>query len=915
MEEFDEYQFQQQVSTAVTNCRKILENTRNPQQPSDVSHTYADKYHFAEFLTNTSLAAQLNILENLGVTPEIVKKLKEWSKTRSVTLQFSAEERCNFDREVTREVESPTKHVTEISAFGKGVKITDKVVTTITEYFWTFTASYQISVYQGTSVADKIVLRSRQGTFELKTSSKSTPKPQVSYPANFDVNITWLFSNLNDNLLLSFKIDREDKRCHTPRRNQQIEHAFAYFNGFHTWSNQVSNYFLNTLFPVQVNHGLDISQTNESIFVPIIPLFEEIKNRLAVEGEEASVIFSVADVNNFLAEQKRSTNEKFSSLDQIFPAEKYLITPAEAKIVSINKYNKRVIDQYRNSINYIESLLYKQLVAAIGKEVTPVDFTNYMIFHNRKLFKAAYEPRKFCYAIRRPDHYPEGILSIESNLHDGSISDPLSTIVKYDVATKPMNFSINAACNISFYGERYLHAWVGHEFSGQSGSSLNLVARARQFSSFIVLVGRIISANKFEPKYAIIIQNKDDLKIPLDLEQIPTAQQFRDAIESLSPEQQAFAKAFRSMQLESTLFGVCIIQIKPQLEKLLNIPADSLTKEIQLTQDLLELFIKYQIPSDLISYAGDVNASVKDKVNTVKGHVTAMQEMIKKSKDREIEEQKNIRAYQGIAERQTLYSAPPPPQPQVFYSAMPMQMSMMPTQSFSRSSMAPSISMMAPPPPSPSYSAPPPPPAASSPAPPPPPAGGPAPPPPPAGGSPAPAAPNQELASQDNKTPEAGFEGDTVEDDSIIDYTKIPKQLDSTFEKLDDDNAMHPTIINVGSTWTKKYQKALLAEPASETLSKDKQESERNRAFDLLDALSRSGVLPIDEASLHVVIASTHTFDKTLMKTVIQENVNPIEKVERSTLIVASAIHGVPAAELIKPEHLDRVKESSPKLF
>ena len=50
---------------------------------------------------------------------------------------------------------------------------------------------------------------------------------------------------------------------------------------------------------------------------------------------------------------------------------------------------------------------------------------------------------------------------------------------------------------------------------------------------------------------------------------------------------------------------MCIIQLKPQLEKLLNLPDDSLTKEIKLTQDLMEMFITYQIPSDLLSYDGD----------------------------------------------------------------------------------------------------------------------------------------------------------------------------------------------------------------------------------------------------------------------------------------------------------------------
>lgn len=83
-----------------------------------------------------------------------------------------------------------------------------------------------------------------------------------------------------------------------------------------------------------------------------------------------------------------------------------------------------------------------------------------------------------------------------------------------------MHFAIDAATNISFCGERFLHAYVLHKFSGQVVSQFSLVARARQFSSFILLVGKILSADKFDPKAAIIIQNKDDLKIPLMLEQV-----------------------------------------------------------------------------------------------------------------------------------------------------------------------------------------------------------------------------------------------------------------------------------------------------------------------------------------------------------------------------------------------------------
>ena len=48
---------------------------------------------------------------------------------------------------------------------------------------------------------------------------------------------------------------------------------------------------------------------------------------------------------------------------------------------------------------------------------------------------------------------------------------------------------------------------------------------------------------------------------------------------------------------EGSVFGVLVLQLKPQLERLLNLPHDALTKEIKLTQQLLDLFITYQVPA------------------------------------------------------------------------------------------------------------------------------------------------------------------------------------------------------------------------------------------------------------------------------------------------------------------------------
>ena len=215
-EVYNERLFNQQIEKAIKSCKKILDNTRNPQHPTDVAHTYTDKYHFAEFVTNLLIASTLNVLEVHGVTSEILKKIKEWQKTRSVTLRFESIETCKFDREVEREVEQPSKYVTEISRQGAApVSITEKIITKVKEYFWRFTVEYQFSVYQGNLLAEKIVLQKRQGSHELKTSTKQSPKPETKAAATVEVDISWLLSNVNENLQAIFSINREDKKCHS----------------------------------------------------------------------------------------------------------------------------------------------------------------------------------------------------------------------------------------------------------------------------------------------------------------------------------------------------------------------------------------------------------------------------------------------------------------------------------------------------------------------------------------------------------------------------------------------------------------------------------------------------------------------------------------------------------------------------
>eukprot|EP01108_Squamamoeba_japonica_P001167 TRINITY_DN1469_c0_g1_i4.p1 TRINITY_DN1469_c0_g1~~TRINITY_DN1469_c0_g1_i4.p1 ORF type:complete len:617 (+),score=97.80 TRINITY_DN1469_c0_g1_i4:47-1852(+) len=538
MNSFQEHVFRAKVDDTLKTVRTILDTTKHPARPADVPHAYDDKYSLVEQALKASIVATLNAADVLGASGEALAGMQAWAAdNKSVSLRLDSEERCKFIKKTTREVESKTKHVSEYeSSHGTKAKWTGKTVTTIEEWHWEFEVEYKLIAFCGSNPDQRTVLQGRTGKVEVITTSDKSPRPEVRVVPAESVNITWLLQTAAD-----VKIDRNKKSCRTPRRNDQVERALSFFTSLHGWCGRVSNYFRSSVFPVQSLDKLDMSAINATgVFVPLVPLM------LPAAGDEGGrgSLLPAKDQKAFIGEQARSLEAKLSALGKAFADEKKLVTGAEANILCALEHIKHIGERISHCVDYIEHMLEQQLIAAVGKELQPKDFGEYMQFHARRLFSADYAPKPFVYAIRRPDHCPEGVLTLEADVGDGQLEQPLQSIVSSVKANKPMYFSLGAATRAEFLGERFLHGAIQHQFSNVKDAKLRLTARARQFSSFILLVGKIASADTFEPTHAVIIQNKDDVLIPLLLETIPSAKAFRDAIESLSPEQQRFAKAF-----------------------------------------------------------------------------------------------------------------------------------------------------------------------------------------------------------------------------------------------------------------------------------------------------------------------------------------------------------------------------------
>ncbi len=993
---FSENAFRRRMDNAQTSIQRILSSQKAfaIRVADEVPHKYEDKYLLAEQCSKCALAAVINTFLALGLTNDQLNGIVAWSKDNSVTFELEINRTCKFEKETVREEEGPKVEVERTGFFGG--KTTVKTVTKIAEYHYLFQAHWQLRAYRGTgrAPADTLNLLSRHSEQLCTVRSKTSPYSE-STKVQHTVELGWLFCRVRIGapFVVDFAIDRSRDDCYTPRRNKEILDVISGLLKTRNWCNEVDALFAQEVCSVQGIYAKDFQQQDLSmlrtagVFVPVLGFFEHhlllplqaidyihgLQSSLANHSE---ALLSTSIVDALFSEQQQTLGARFGEVVKVYgehAATKRVFSGLEGKIVVAMRHLEDIVQHYFDCVNFIEDMIRKQLVAAIGKEVQPSDFSEYMIFHSRKLLKDDFQLCPFSHSVRRTvQHSPEGAVSIEAPAEtsgsgsSGSNRDPIMTLSRGFRGGEPMEFFINASTKIRFTGERYVHGWMGHRFSTSSAPSLNLVAEARQFSSFILLVGRIPSATTFDPKQAFIVQNKDRMVIPLLLETIPTPKEFRDAIESLSPEQQRFAKAFRAMQLESTLFAVCIVQIKPQLEKVLNLHADSLMKEIKLTQDLMKLFIDYQISSDLLSFEGSNVTNTIDRIDAVKGHVAAMNTMIDEKKNEEVTEITRQRDYDGAAwknkskpeevvecssqsdfedmlsqvENLSRIAASITQELDLQCGALDdlnckvnsvepvkkvkkgrsitanlfagkggtsMAKSVAPS-SFTSTSSANTSSAVAL--------------GGKTSLPPPPPSGGliaktfspPAPCPPLASVAPpvAVSSASTPLSTNPQPTEEPYMVANTVES---CDLTKYPSLLDEHYERLDRFNAVRPTIIKVGPTWSKSSQKTLLSKMEEKSIDGNQQDSERRAAFDLLDALSRSGGLVLENVSLHVVIAATHSFDDTLMTSVVRKNINPIERVERSLLIMGSVVHSVSPIELLRDNQISRVRELEPSFL
>eukprot|EP00754_Rhynchopus_humris_P031236 Rhum_TRINITY_DN15326_c0_g1::Rhum_TRINITY_DN15326_c0_g1_i2::g.151842::m.151842 len=880
-------------SAVVERAKAVLSEMRQPVQLTEQEpHTWGNKYEAVESMSAAAVAGVHNAFLALGLADDgLSAKLTELQGVASqlggtVTLEYTTKATTTLVD--TREKRTGNKKV--VKSTGVILTTTTEVYDMVTEYTWERRTESALTLYAGFPGKDvpHVDLARGHATVKLYTRTADVPNKEIGPLRRKFIDIGWLFQRVEAKF--RYSIDRSKQTCRTPANNEETIRLRKQFHNLLEWAQAVAS-LTNNEVPQQGKWPARLSafaRTLTEVFVPVAPLLGSVSDCDSAGPCDARQM-PASDINVLLAEQRRTLQRALSDGTAELPE----LPEAMLRVRALVQHLRVLCQQFDAGVLYVKDLVLQQLVSAIGREVTKDDFKQFMRQHQQAFFaEGDTAPAAFSRAVRRPGHVPEGTLLIEET-DDAGRSAPIATQSRL-VPDTALRLALSSSASLALSGPHRLHSFVDYTFGSTAGRAFTLRAEAREFASFALVLAKLGTAGQLAAEEVLIVQNKETLRIPLMLEALPTPKAFKRAISSLSPEQQRFAKTYRSLQLQGTLFVVATVELKPLMERVLNLPPNSLSKEIKLTHSLIELFVTHDISSEMLCYDVDVDGeagTTREKVAHVKQHAADITAFIDDVKAKALDTKRAKAAYEptpppmeihtwGYVDTPMAVPTPTPgeaPPTSIPTEEPPTQPpTQAPTQQRTQPRTTPDVNAEV--------------------------------------HVKQQASPEKAQKAQGEAAPqEKDGEKQTVErkGGGVGVFETFPTRLEEAMSAHDLSDALRPTIIRTGPVWKRRSRQSLISDFETSELPAEERRIEHVRALSLLDALTKGGALDAPHSEVHVVVPTTHHFERALMATLAHDNVNPIEAIESSMIIVATTLYNTTAQELVSAAAM-ATRDSSP---
>ena len=139
----------------------------------------------------------------------------------------------------------------------------------------------------------------------------------------------------------------------------------------------------------QHNVGTSFAKSGNAISSQISSsqAFDVVAAVFAFEEKKDGVLYSSKDYALFMKEHERSLRESLDKISKICEAS----TPfsdSEGTVIFLGSQTAKLSDTLCDAVNKIEAYIRDQVVSAIGKEVQPGDFAEYVVFDHFHLHES-----------------------------------------------------------------------------------------------------------------------------------------------------------------------------------------------------------------------------------------------------------------------------------------------------------------------------------------------------------------------------------------------------------------------------------------------------------------------------------------------------------------------------------------------